>query len=67
MIGDIVASPGVRKFAVKEFWDWVYHQNGEGDKENPQEALAKRPASPEMPDTDSMRCMYLQKVNTAAR
>jgi hypothetical protein len=30
-------------------------------------ALAKRPASPDMPDTTSMQCMYLQKVSTAAR
>ena len=37
MVGVIVASPGMRKFAVKAFWDWVYHQNGEGGKENPQD------------------------------
>lgn len=30
-------------------------------------ALAKRPASPEMPDTSSMHCMYLQDVRTSER
>jgi len=30
-------------------------------------AIAKRPTSPEMPDTTSMQCMYLEKVRTAER
>jgi hypothetical protein len=30
-------------------------------------AIAKRPNSPEMPDTTSMQCMYLEKVKTAER
>lgn len=30
-------------------------------------AIAKRPASPEMPDTTSMQCLYLEKVSIAER